>query len=80
MSHKFINILVYPTELDHGGAVVTHSPPSSEVGGLNPVPYMGKFIVAHRWSAFYSTEPWPTVCTGFLCPQKLPIMIRPVQC
>ena len=32
-----------------------------EVGGSNPGPYVGKFEVAYRWSAVYSTEPWPTV-------------------
>ena len=42
----------------HGGAEVTHLPPTSEVGGSNPGPYVGKLVVAYRWSAVYSTEPW----------------------
>ena len=42
---------------DHGGAVVTHSPPTSDVGGANPGPHVGKLIVAYRWSAVNSTEP-----------------------
>ena len=37
-------------------AMVTHSPPTAEVGGSNPVPYMGKLVVSYRWSAVYSTE------------------------
>ena len=34
----------------HGGAVVTHLPPTS---GSNPGPYVGKLVVAYRWSAVY---------------------------
>ena len=41
----------------HGGVVATQSPPTSGVCGSNPGPYMGKLIVADRWSAVYSTEP-----------------------
>ena len=41
----------------HGGAVVTHFPPTSEVGGSKPGPYVGKLVVAYRWSTVYSTEP-----------------------
>ena len=40
----------------HGGAVVTHSPPTSEVSGSNPEPYVGKLVVSYQWSAVYSTE------------------------
>ena len=32
----------------HGRAVVTHWPPTSEVGGSNPKPYVGKFAVAYQ--------------------------------
>ena len=39
------------------GAVVTHSPPNSEVGGSKPGPYVGKVVVVYRWSAVYSTGP-----------------------
>ena len=39
------------------GAVVTHSPPTSEVSGSNPRPYLGNLVVAYRWSAVYSIEP-----------------------
>ena len=39
---------------DHGGAVVTHSPPTSKVGSSNPGLYVGKLVVAYRWSAVYS--------------------------
>ena len=53
--------------------MVTHWPPTSEVSGSNLGPYVGKFVVAYRWSAIYSTEPGPTVCTGFLCPQNYPL-------
>ena len=31
----------------HGGEVVTHSPPTSEVSGSNPRPYVGKLVVAY---------------------------------
>ena len=31
--------------------------PTSEVGGSNLGPYVGKLVVAYRWSAVYSTEP-----------------------
>ena len=41
----------------HGGAVVTHLPPTSEFCGLNPTPFVGKLVVAYRWLVFYSTEP-----------------------
>ena len=40
-----------------GGTVVTHSPPTSEVGGSNPGRYVGKLVVAYRWSAVSSIEP-----------------------
>ena len=39
-----------------GGTVITHSPPTSEVGGSNPEPYVGKMLVSYRWLAVYSTE------------------------
>ena len=42
---------------DLGGAVVTHLHPICEVGSSNPGPYAGKLVVAHHWSAVYSTEP-----------------------
>ena len=59
----------YTVEGDHGGRVVTLSPPTSEAGvQFQARPQVGKLVVACRWSAVYSTEPWPTVCTGFLCP------------
>ena len=39
--------------------------------GQFPVrPQVGKLVVACRGSAVYSTEPWPAVCTGFLCPSN----------
>ena len=56
------------------GAVVTLWPPTSEVGGSNPRPFVGKLVIAYQWSAVYSTEPSPTVCTGFDVPTKLPLM------
>ena len=31
----------------HGGEVVTHSPLTSEVGGSNSGPYVGKLVVAY---------------------------------
>ena len=44
--------------------MVIHSRPNSEVSGSNPGPYKGKLLVAYRWSAIYSTEPSPTICTS----------------
>ena len=42
----------------HGGRVVTLSRPTSEAGVRSPSrPYVGKLVVACRWSAVYSTEP-----------------------
>ena len=48
--------------------MVTLSPPTSEVGVRFPaLPHVGELVVACHWLAVYSTEPWPTVHTGFLC-------------
>ena len=47
----------HPILRGHGDTVVTHSPPTSEVSGSNPGPYVGKLVVAYRWSAVYTTEP-----------------------
>ena len=55
-------------------AVVTHSPPTSEVGGSNPGPYVGKMVVAVADGQQFTVQNLdiPTVCTGFLCPQNYP--------
>ena len=37
--------------------VVTHSPPTSEVGSSILRPYVGKLVIAYQWLAVYSTEP-----------------------
>ena len=42
--------------MSHGGAVITQSPITSEIDGSNPGPYVGKLVVAYRWSAVYSTK------------------------
>ena len=31
----------------HGGVVITHSPPTSEVDGSNPRPYVGKLVIVY---------------------------------
>ena len=36
----------------HGGAVVTHLPPTSEVSGSNAGPYVGKLEVANNGQQF----------------------------
>ena len=41
----------------HGGTVLTHLPPTSEVSGSNSRPYVGKLLFLYRWSAVYSIEP-----------------------
>ena len=38
--------------------MVTHSPPTSEVGGSEPGTYAEKLVVADRWSAVYGTQPY----------------------
>ena len=54
--------------------MVTLSPPTSEAGVWFPArPQMGKLVVACHWSAVYSTQPLPTVCTGVLCPANYPL-------
>ena len=53
----------------HGDTLALYLPPTFEIGGSNP--YVENLAVAYRWLASYSTEPEPTVCTGFLCPRKL---------
>ena len=63
----------------HGGRVVILSLPTSEAEVCFPArPQVGKLVVAYRWSAVYSTEPWPTVCTWFPLPFQLPVVIWPV--
>ena len=52
---SILSQLLYLQFRGHGGTVVTHSPPTSEVGGSNP--NVGKLVVTYRWSAVYSTEP-----------------------
>ena len=48
----------YSSEIEgYGGAVVTYSPLTTEVCSSNPGPYVGKLVVAYRWSAVYNTEP-----------------------
>ena len=37
--------------------MVTHTPLQTEVGGLDPQPYVGKLVVAFLWSEVYSAEP-----------------------
>ena len=40
---------------------------------VTTLPQVGKLVVACCLSAVYSTEPWRTVCTGFLCPSSYPL-------
>ena len=48
----------YSAERNHGGRVVTLSPPTSEVWVQFPArPVIGKLVVACYWSVVYSTEP-----------------------
>ena len=66
----------------HNNTVVTHSPPTSEVSGSNPGPYVGKLVVFLPMVSSFTVQnlDTSTVCTGFLRPQKLPFVICPVQC
>ena len=53
----------YSNSGGHGCRVITLLPPTSEIGFQIPaLPQVGKLVVACRWLAVYSTEPWPTVC------------------
>ena len=57
----------------HGGRVVTLSPPTSEATVRSPAwPQVGKLVVACRWSAVYSTEPY---IHWFPLPFQLPVVI-----
>ena len=58
--------------------MVTLSPPTSEAGVRSPAwPQVGKLVVACRWSAVYSAEPYelyvlvssalPTTCHDMTC-------------
>ena len=51
------NTMLIKHSRDHGGRVVTHSPPTSEISGSKSGPYVGKLVVAYRWCAVCSTEP-----------------------
>ena len=54
LSHFISNI----QQRGRGGRVVALLPPTSEAGVRSPSrPYVGKLVVACRWSAVYSTEP-----------------------
>ena len=61
VDNKFLYMKAY--RRGYGGAVVTHSPPTSEVCCSNLEPYVGKMVVPCRWPAVYSL------------PIKLPIVI-----
>ena len=50
----------------HSGVVVYIL--ASEVSGSNLCGE--KLVLAYQWSVVYSTEPEPTICAGFLCPQN----------
>ena len=41
------SFLLFITLRGHGCAVVTHSPPSSEVGGSNTARFVGNMVVAY---------------------------------
>ena len=59
-NHSYENPVVKCQTLQSGGhsdTVVTYSPPTSGVCSSNPGPYVGKLVVAYRWTAVYSTEP-----------------------
>ena len=62
--------------LGNSGAVVTCSPPTSEVCGSSRRPYVGKWVVAYRWSAVHSTE----TALVSSAHKKQPIIIWPIHC
>ena len=58
VANKSETVFLHVNSWGHGGRVVTLSPPTSEAGVRSPSrPYVGKLVVACRWSAVYSTEP-----------------------
>ena len=62
----------------HSDRVVTLSPPTSEAGVRSPSwPQVGKLVVACRWSAVYSTEPYELYV---LVSSALPTIRRDMTC
>ena len=63
-----------------GSTVVTHLPPTSEIGVQIPArPEDRKMVVTGHQSVSYSTELWPTVCIGFLHLSNYPSQYNLVQ-
>ena len=55
-SMKYISVFYLafiPANRGQGGAVVTHSPLTSEINSSNRRPPVEKLVVSHRWSAVY---------------------------
>ena len=65
--NQFLHCLINPKR-GHSGIVVTHWPPTPEVSGLNPGPYVGKLVVAYRWSAVL----YRTLTSYVYCRQNYP--------
>ena len=60
----------------HGGSLVTHSPPNSEIRvEIQTGPHMGKLVVPCRGLAVYSTEPLTSSMYWFPQPFQLPVTI-----
>ena len=78
--HTFLYIQFNVNCKGHGGAVVAHMSPTSEVDGSNPGPYVGKMVVSYRRSAVYGTKTLTNCMYWFPLPLILPVMIRPIQC
>ena len=59
----------------HGGIAIAQLPPTSEVGGSNPGPYVGTLAVAYQWSAVLQYRTLTNCIYWFPLPTKLPIAI-----
>ena len=64
----------------YGNAVVTHSTPTSEVGGSNHAFYVRKLLLALRMVSSLQYRTLTNYMYWFPLPTKLPVVISPVQC
>ena len=62
----------------HGGIVATHSPPTSEVGGSNTRPYVGKVGSCLPMVSILQYRTLTNCMYWFPLPTKLAVEIRPV--
>ena len=65
----------------HGDTVVTHLPPTSEVGSSNPRPYVGKLVVARTNGRQFTVQNLDQLyVVVFSAHKNTSCTISPVQC